>query len=55
MPACGGAYIGSDEPDRDVVVQVGLHIAQAELCPHEIGGILRQRVEMAAALAPYPS
>jgi len=43
-----------DDRIEEVMTQVGLHKAQAELYPHEFSGGQRQRVAVAAALASYP-
>ena len=38
----------------EVLDQVGLHAAQADLYPHEFSGGQRQRIAVASALASYP-
>ena len=43
-----------DDRVEEVMSQVGLHKAQAELYPHEFSGGQRQRVAVASALASYP-
>ena len=43
-----------DDRIEEVMTQVGLHKAQAELYPHEFSGGQRQRVAVASALASYP-
>jgi len=43
-----------DDRVAEVMSQVGLHQAQAELYPHEFSGGQRQRVAVASALASYP-
>ena len=43
-----------DDRVHEVMTQVGLQIAQAELYPHEFSGGQRQRVAVASALASYP-
>ena len=43
-----------DDRIEEVMTQVGLHKAQAELYPHEFSGCQRQRVAVASALASYP-
>ena len=43
-----------DDRVAEVMSQVGLHKAQAELYPHEFSGGQRQRVAVASALASYP-
>jgi len=43
-----------DDRVEEVMTQVGLHKAQAELYPHEFSGGQRQRVAVASALASYP-
>ena len=43
-----------DDRVEEVMTQVGLHKAQADLYPHEFSGGQRQRVAVASALASYP-
>ena len=43
-----------NERVEEVLSQVGLHRAQADLYPHEFSGGQRQRVAVASALASYP-
>ncbi len=43
-----------DDRVQEVMGQVGLHSAQADLYPHEFSGGQRQRVAVASALASYP-
>ena len=43
-----------DERVEEVMSQVGLRSAQADLYPHEFSGGQRQRVAVASALASYP-
>ena len=43
-----------DDRVEEVLNQVGLHKAQADLYPHEFSGGQRQRVAVASALASYP-
>ena len=47
---------GQEVKDRvaEVLIQVGLNPAQAELYPHEFSGGQRQRIAVASALASYP-
>ena len=43
-----------DDRVAEVLDQVGLHIDQADLYPHEFSGGQRQRIAVASALASYP-
>ena len=43
-----------DDRVAEVLEQVGLHMGQANLYPHEFSGGQRQRIAVASALASYP-